>query len=130
MGVVYEEYYAAVLANSCEVADENFEEILEEHDNDFDDAWESFYDDIFIDDSVTDNGSGSYWFNSRKAEKSLEGFLWDEDIVRLLGESGDSIESIISRGPEVTDVIIRCDMLGEVYSELYDYVWKKFGSVE
>lgn len=124
MGAVYDKYYAEVLEDACSVADENFEYILEG--KDFEDAWESFYDDIYIDDAVTGNGSGSYWFNSKKAEESLEGFLWDEDIIQLLGEMGDSVESIVSRGPEVADVIIRCDMLGEVSGELYNYVREKF----
>ena len=35
---------------------------------------------------------------------------------------GDSIEDVVKRGPEVADVIIRCEMLGQVESDVRDYV--------
>ena len=122
MGAVYDKYYKEVYNDACTVADENFKYYLENSDNDFDDAWDEFYEDLFVDDSVTGNGSGSYWFNSKKAEESLGEFIWDEDIVWLLEEMGDSIEDVVKRGPEVADVIIRCEMLGQVESDVRDYV--------
>lgn len=122
MGAVYDKYYKEVYNDACAVAAENFFGYLETNDNDFDDAWDEFYEDLFIDDSVTGNGSGSYWFNSKKAEESLGEFIWDEDIVWLLAEMGDSVGDVVERGPEVVDVIIRCGMLGQVESDVRDYV--------
>lgn len=75
-----------------------------------------------MDDSVTGNASGSYWFNSKKAEESLGEFVWDEDIVWLLEEMGDNIADVVERGPEVVDVTIRCGMLGHVENDVRDYI--------
>ena len=121
MGAVYDKYYKEVYNDACAVAAENFCGYLENN-SDFDDAWDEFYEDLFIDDSVTGNASGSYWFNSKKAEESLGEFIWDEDIVWLLGDMGYTVEEVVKRGPEVTDVIIRCGMLGHVESDVRDYV--------
>ena len=127
MGAVYDKYYKEVYNDACAVAAENFYGYLEnnsdfESDSVLDDAWDEFYEDLFVDDSVTGNGSGSYWFNSKKAEESLGEFIWDEDIVWLLEAMGGNIENIVKRGPEVTDVIIRCEMLGQVEGDVRDYV--------
>lgn len=121
MGTVYDRYYKEVYNDACAVAAENFYGYLE-NSEDFDEAWDEFYEDLFVDDSVTGNGSGSYWFNSRKAEESLGEFIWDEEIVWLLEEMGDSVADVVKRGPEVADVIIRCEMLGQVEGDVRDYV--------
>lgn len=124
MGAVYDKYYKEVYKDACDVADENFDDYLE---SDFDDAWDKFYEDLYMDDSVTGNASGSYWFSRKKAEESLGEFVWDEDIVWLLEEMGDRIEDVVKRGPEVVDVIIRCAMLGHVEGAVKDYVWEMYG---
>lgn len=125
MGAIYNKYYNEVYNDARDVVDENFDSYLEVG-GELEDAWDEFYEDLFIDDSVTGNTSGSYWFNSKKAEESLGEFVWDEDIVWLLGEMGYTIEDVVKRGPEVTDVIIRCAMLGHVESAVKDYVWETF----
>ena len=125
MGAVYDKYYKEVYKDACDVADENFDSYLEVG-GELDDAWDAFYEDLFMDDSVTGNASGSYWFNSKKAEESLGKFVWDEDIIWLLEEMGDTIEDVVKRGPEVTDVIIRCAMLYHVEGAVKKYVWEMF----
>ena len=126
MGAIYDKYYKEVYNDACAVAAENFYGYLNTNDDDFDDAWDEFYEDLFMDDSVTGNGSGSYWFNSKKAEESLGEFIWDEDIVWLLGDMGYTVEEVVKRGPEVTDVIIRCAMLGYVEGAVKEYAWERF----
>lgn len=126
MGAVYDKYYKEVYKDACDVAAENFDGYMENND-DFDDAWDEFYEDLYMDDSVTGNASGSYWFSRKKAEESLGEFVWDEDIVWLLEEMGDTIEDVVKRGPEVVDVIIRCAMLGHVEGAVKDYVWEMYG---
>ncbi len=125
MGAIYDKYYKEVYNDACAVAAENFYGYLE-NSEDFDEAWDEFYEDLFVDDSVTGNGSGSYWFNSKKAEESLGEFIWDEDIVWLLGDMGYTVEEVVKRGPEVTDVIIRCAMLGYVEGAVKEYAWERF----
>ena len=121
MGAVYDKYYNEVYNDARDIASENFIGYLENND-DFNDAFDEFYEDLYIDDSVTGNASGSYWFNSKKAEESLGEFIWDEDIIWLLEEMGYTIEDVIKRGPEATDVIIRCAMLSSVCEDVRDYV--------
>lgn len=70
MGAIYDKYYKEVYKDACDVADENFDGYLENND-DFEDAWDEFYEDLYMDDSVTGNASGSYWFSRKKAEESL-----------------------------------------------------------
>ena len=125
MGAVYAKYYNEVYKDACDAVDENFDSYLEVG-GDLEDAWDAFYEDLFMDDSVTGNASGSYWFNSKKAEESLGEFVWDEDIIWLLDETGDTIEDVVKRGPEVADVIIRCAMLYHVEDAVKKYVWEMF----
>ncbi len=131
MGAVYDKYYNEVYKDACAVAAENFAGYLESDsnsviDSDLEDALDEFYEDLFIDDSVTGNGSGSYWFNSKKAEESLGEFVWDEDIIWLLEEMGYTVEEVVKQGPEAADVIIRCAMLGHVYGDVEDYIEERF----
>ena len=131
MGAIYDKYYKEVYKDACAVADENFAGYLEnnsdfESGSDLDDALDEFYEDLFMDDSVTGNGSGSYWFNRKKAKESLGEFVWDEDIVWLLWDMGYTIEEATKQGPEVVDVIIRCAMLSRVYGDVEDYIEEKF----
>ena len=125
MGAVYDKYYKEVYKDACDAVDENFDSYLEVG-GELDDAWDEFYEDLFMDDSVTGNASGSYWFNSKKAEESLGEFIWDEDIVWLFEEMGYTIEDVVKRGPEVADVIIRCAMLYHVEDAVKKYVWEMF----
>lgn len=127
MGAIYDKYYKEVYEDACDVAAENFDGYMDsDSDSDFDDAWDAFCEDLYMDDSVTGNASGSYWFNSKKAEESLGEFIWDEDIVWLLEEMGYTIGDVVKRGPEVVDVIIRCAMLYQVESAVKKYVWEMF----
>ena len=68
-------------------------------------------------DSVTGNGSGSYTFNTWKAEENLC-HNWD-----LLAEALDELGSktdILKQGAEALDVTIRCYLLGQAIAEALD----------
>lgn len=138
MGAIYDKYYKEVYKDACDVAAEKIDDYMKsdsdlesdrdfEIDDNFDDAWDAFYEDFYMDDSVTGNASGSYWFNSKKAEESLGEFVWDEDIVWLLEEEmGYTIEDVVKRGPEEADVIIRYAMLSHVEDAVKKYVLEMF----
>lgn len=70
------------------------------------------YDEAFTADSVTGNGSGSYFFNAWKAKESI--FNMDEDLLReTISEFG------IDMGEhwgdwEYLDVSVRCYALGQI----------------
>lgn len=76
------------------------------------------YDDLWIDDSVTGNGSGSYYCNSYKAREALQG---NEDLlVEALEEFGNDAESYKRSltDPEFADVCIRCYLLHQAIDEV------------
>ena len=78
---------------------------------------DKLYEDLWIDDGVTGNGSGSYTFNSYVAEEYICHNL------DLLHEAlcdfgvGGSIEE---KGAEWADVTIRCYLLPEAISKVLD----------
>lgn len=80
------------------------------------------YDDMFVADSVTGNGSGSYTFNSDEAFENLRGNL---DLLAEANEMFGGGVDILKSGAEACDVTIRCyllssalyDVLNEIYSD-------------
>lgn len=79
----------------------------------------TLHDDMFIADSVTGNGSGSYTFSSWKAEEYVCHNL------DLLGEALDEfgIDGYSLREKmcgEWADVTIRCYLLGQIENEIFD----------
>lgn len=78
------------------------------------------YDTLFVEDSVTGNASGSYTFNTWKAEEYLchNLDLLAEAIDEFGADAGtykDCIESA-----ETADVVIRCYLLTECLSSVLD----------
>ena len=92
---------------------ENYE-VEEIKDLEFDDL----YDDLFIEDSVTGNASGSYTFSTWKAEENL---CHNTDLLgEALNEFGCD-GSYLEKGAEACDVTIRCYVLGQVLEDvIYD----------
>lgn len=85
---------------------------------DRDEMEQVLYDDLWIDDAVTGNASGSYYCNAWAAENALA-HNWD-----LLQEALEtfSCEDInpIARGSEWCDVTIRCYLLGQAIAVALD----------
>lgn len=75
------------------------------------------YNDLWVDDSVTGNGSGSYTFNRYQAEENVSHNM---DLLKEACEEfgSDPFELLIN--PEKADVLIRCYLLGQVISEVLD----------
>lgn len=75
-------------------------------------------DDLWTEDSITGNASGSYYCNSYKAEESIA-HNWN-----LLNEALDEFEqnniNVIEKGAEWADVTIRCYLLWSVISDVLD----------
>ena len=85
-----------------------------------DEMEQQLYDDLFIEDSVTGNASGSYYCNSYKAEEALVGNL---DLLKeALIEFGCEGVDFLDKGAEWADVTIRCYLLGQALSEVLDEV--------
>ena len=84
---------------------------------------EKLNDDLFTEDSVTGNASGSYTFNTYQAEENLT-HNWDL-LEEALEEFGSS-ENPIEKGAEWCDVTIRCYLLGNAIAEAIEEIEEEF----
>lgn len=76
--------------------------------------------DLWIDDSVTGNASGSYTFSSYQAEENVAHNL---DLLKeALEEFGETHINILEKGAEWCDVTIRCYLLGQAISEVLEEI--------
>lgn len=117
----YNDYLAEVESDALDFLDENIE-----HYDDFDDAFDA----MFCSDYVTGNGSGSYTFNSYKAQQNVKDAIFDENIVTLLDWNGINIfDTLRDSGAETLDVIIRCYILYDIYSTIEEYFKDKKGTL-
>lgn len=90
-----------------------------------DEMFNALNDDLWVEDSVTGNGSGSYTFSTWKAEENI---CHNLDLLgQAMEEFGCSPEDLMTKGPEWADVTIRCWLLSEciweVIDELFPYFW-------
>lgn len=76
---------------------------------------DSLYDDMFIEDSITGNASGSYYCNAWKAEEALAHNL---DLLQEACEMFGSMPQLDN--PEACDVTIRCYLLGQALHEVIE----------
>lgn len=83
------------------------------------DALEEYLnDELWIDDQVTGNGSGSYTFDTWEAEENL---CHNMDLLaEACDEFGQDVGEAVKRGAEYCDVTIRCYLLGGAISEAID----------
>lgn len=92
--------------------------------DDMDEIAEYLDDQLFCDDNVTGNGSGSYTFNSEEAKEYV---LDDIDTVReALDEFGTDAETIaekfLSEDWEYYDVTARCYVLNQAIREVLEEI--------
>lgn len=76
------------------------------------------HDELWADDSVTGNGSGSYFCNAWKAEEALC-HNWDL-LAEACEEFGQDIGEAVKQGSEVCDVAIRCYLLSQAIAAALD----------
>lgn len=86
----------------------------------FEEARERLEDEAWTADSVTGNGSGSYYCNTWKAEEAI---CHNLDLLgEALREFGDTGADILEKGAEACDVTIRCYLLGRVFPDAFEKV--------
>ena len=97
------------------VTSENREEVAEE-----------LNDKLWVEDSVTGNTSGSYTFDSNKAnEYVIENMgILKETITEFCIDARIVAEKFINEDWEYFDVSIRCYLLGNAISEVLDEITK------
>lgn len=115
------DYRNAVISDAEDIIAECFDNGTYDEETDFNDV----YDNLFVDDTVTGNASGSYFFNAAKAREAVADAIWDDKILDALSEigiSGDRIAQYLrDNDAESLDVCIRCAILGDVCGEIADY---------
>ena len=118
----YNDYYHQVKNDAIAVIDEQFDDDYWDGDTEWDVV---YYDNLLVNDGVTGNGSGSYFFNAAKAREAVADAIWDKKVLNALSEigiSGDRIAQYLrDNDAESLDVCIRCAMLGEVYGEIEEH---------
>jgi len=80
------------------------------------DLEEALNEDLWTEDSVTGNASGSYTFNAWYAEEYISHNL--DLLQEALREFGCSTADLLDRDAECCDVTIRCYLLGQCISEV------------
>jgi len=78
-------------------------------------------DDLFIDDSVTGNASGSYTFSTYDAAHNIadDGLQYLDYLINEFGIDAETVARHIA-DPEYWDVSIRCYLLPQVISDVLD----------
>ena len=110
------DYEEAITADICEYIREN---VNIDNYEDIDELREKLYDDLWADDSVTGNASGSYTFSRYKAERNLCGNL--SLLAEAIDEFCDTDNSFkYLSDPERADVTIRCYLLGQCIDAALD----------
>ena len=90
------------------------EEYLKETDE------ETLYDEMWIDDSITGNASGSYTFSTYQAEENISHNM---DLLREAIEAfGGNFGEALERGAEYCDVTIRCYLLSQAIAEVKEEI--------
>lgn len=86
--------------------------------SDRDELEEKANDELWVDDGVTGNGSGSYTFNTWQAEENLCHNM--DELEEACNEFGQDIGEAVKQGAEYCDVTIRCYLLSQAISAAID----------
>lgn len=85
--------------------------------SDRDELEQQLNDDLWTEDSVTGNASGSYTFNTYKAEEYI---CHNLDLLAEAVKEFGCDENVLEKGAEWCDVTIRCYLLGQAITEVLD----------
>lgn len=118
---MYYNYYEAMKADIKQYLEDEFENCYSDVDS-LEELSEKLHDDLWINDSITGNGSGSYTFNSLEAKKYvLDNMdLCKEALVEFCTPAEEIGKRFLEEDWEYLDVTIRCYILGSVISELLE----------
>ena len=112
------DYLSAVESDVREYIENN----VNFHDySDLDEMKEDLNEKLFVEDSVTGNASGSYTFNTWKAEEYL---CHNLDLLAEANEEFGGSSDILSDGAEACDVTIRCYLLYQAIENVAPDMWQ------
>ena len=100
--------------NYLEVVKEDIKEYIEENNINLEEVNEGdLLDELFVEDSITGNASGSYTMSTYKAEECLA-----HNLELLAGASEEFGQAPDLTNPETCDVLIRCYILPRALEEV------------
>lgn len=104
-----EDYKKEVMEDLKELLSENKEEIKDLSMDELRDL----INDYRFSDTVTGNGSGSYYCNAYKAQETINerGLLFDDYFLSYLQDMGAELADLLKQGAEAVDVWARCCVL-------------------
>ena len=112
------DYLSAVESDVREYIENN----VDFHDySDLDEMKEDLNEKLFVEDSVTGNASGSYTFNTWKAEEYL---CHNLDLLAEANKEFGGSSDILSDGAGMCDVTIRCYLLGQAIENVAPDMWQ------
>ena len=112
------DYLSAVESDVREYIENN----VNFHDySDLDEMKEDLNEKLFVEDSVTGNASGSYTFNTWKAEEYL---CHNLDLLAEANEEFGGSSDMLSYGAEACDVPIRCYLLSQAIENVAPDMWQ------
>lgn len=98
----FKDYIEETKDNAKEYIEENFDYLKDKES-------EEIFDVLFLEDSVTGNGSGSFTFSTYEAQQNISELIFDEDFIDELEHNfGGNLSELIKRGAECVDVTARC----------------------
>lgn len=123
-------YHKAIKEDIRVYIGENYtEKELSEQLLDIDAFQEKLHDALWIEDSVTGNGSGSYTFNTWKAkEYVIDNFEILKDACTEFDTLENIGEKLLDEEWEYLDVTIRCYLLGQAIAETLEELQEKHGA--
>lgn len=113
-------YLEAVTADVLNYIDENDITVTSENRNEIE---QQLNEDLWVVDSVTGNASGSYTFNSWRAEENICHNL--DLLAEACEEFGSDAAKLLNDGAEACDVTIRCYLLNRAITAALDEVKTK-----
>lgn len=114
-------FYSVLLAMS-DFGDRELDELLNE---DEDTMWEYLDGQLWTSDTVTGNGSGSFFCNGWKAEAAI---CHNWDLIEDAQNEFGPLE--FSRGAEYIDVCIRCFLASGVYQKVIENIIDRMDAIE
>lgn len=112
--MTFQDYVNEVIKDACEAIDDGVYDYVNDADDLTDEMW--------CDDSITGNGSGSYTFNTWKAQQNVSDVIWDEEFLNELDDMCVDLGSLMKDGAEAVDVTARCVALtGEAAQSIIDH---------
>jgi hypothetical protein len=114
---IYNEYYDQVREAAFEALKQYFE-----CGNYEEDEFDSVFDELMLDDSVTGNGCGHRGPfggpNAYDIDRMAHEIAWDSEFHIYLDEYGIGIEDLVRKGEETVDVWAACMILDSLWSQL------------